>query len=320
MPELFTDAQSAAGFVVSQTQNIETEVYKIKYPAFNYADFVPVVTEGSPWASGTTFYTMDIVGKTEWLGNEANDIPYTDLLRDTGSAPYYARGGAYRWSLMELNRAAMLGISLGTEKASGTRSVMERFLFDLAITGDTEKSMKGLINYTGVTAGDVAANGSDSLNTAWSGKDADEIIADIRIGFDAIRTATGQVFTPDTLAVPPNLYSLLATRRISSGGDGVMSILDYISTVFGKAYKTPFTVESLRQLTGADPGGDGRALLYAKTREVVRFHLPRPFQFQPVFQKNSLEWEQVGFAVTGGTEVRVPKAMIYMDGVQDDTP
>lgn len=320
MPEMFTDAQSAFGFVRSETQNIETEIYKIKYPAFNYADFIPVVTEGSPWASGTTFYTMDTVGKTEWLGNEANDIPYTDLLRDQGSHAYYARGGAYRWSLMELNRAAMLGISLGTEKAAGTRSVMERFLFDLAISGDTEKDMKGFINYTGITAGDVLANGSGTLNTDWSGKTADQIIADIRIGFDAIRAATGEVELPDTLAVPSATYSMLATKRISSGGDGTMTVLDYISTVFGKAYNTPFTIRPLRQLAGADAGGDGRAVLYKNARDVLRFHLPRPFQFQPIFQKNSLEWEQVGFAVTGGTEIRLPKAMIYMDGIQDDTP
>lgn len=320
MPDIFRDAQSAFGFVRSETQNIEAEVYKIKYPAFEYGSYIPVVTEGSPWASGTTFYTMDTVGKTEWLGNEANDVPYTDLLRGTGSAPYYARGGAYRWSLMELNRAAMLGISLGTEKASGTRMVMERFLFDLAMTGDSEKSMKGMINNASVTAGDVAANGTDTLNTAWSGKTADQIIADIRIGFDAIRTATRETYLPDTLALPPNTYSLLATKRLSSGGDGTMSVLDYISTVFGKAYNTPFTIRSLRQLTGADAGGDGRGVLYQRTREVLRFHLPRPFEFQPIFQKNSLEWEQVGFAVTGGTEVRIPAAMLYLDGIQDDTP
>lgn len=320
MHGIFQDAQSAFGFVRSETQNIESEVYRIKYPAFNYADFVPVVTEGSPWASGTTFYTLDTVGKTEWLGNDANDIPYTDLLRDTGSHPYYARGGAYRWTLMEINRAAMLNISLGTEKASGTRQIMERFLFDLAITGDDEKDWKGLINYGGVTAGDVLGNGTDSLNTAWSGKTPDQIIADIRIGFDLIRTQTRETFLPDTLALPSATYSVLATKRISAGGDGTMSVLDYINAVFGKAYRTPFMIEPLRQLAGADPGGDGRAVLYKKSREVLRFHLPRPFQFQPVFQKDSLQWEQVGFAVTGGTEIRVPKAVLYMDGIQDDTP
>lgn len=319
MPELFTDAQSAQGFVISQTQNIETEVYRIKYPAFNYADYIPVITEGSPWASGTTFFTMDVVGKTEWLGNQANDIPYSDILRDTGSQSYYARAGAYRWSLMELNRASMLNISLSSEKAAGTRLIMERFLFDLAMTGDTEKGMKGFLNNASVTAGDVAANGTGTLNTDWSGKTADQIIADIRIGFDAVRTATRETYIPDSLAVPPNTYSMLATKRISSGGDGTMSVLDYIVTVFGKAYNVPFSVRGLRQLYAADPGGDGRGVLYKRDKDVVRFHLPRPFQFQPVFQKNSLEWEQVGFAVTGGTEMRIPKGAIYLDGIEKDT-
>lgn len=318
MPTPFLDAQSALGFVVSQTQNIEAEVYRIRYPAFDYASLLPVLTEGAAWATGTTFYTMDTVGKTEWLGNEANDVPYTDITRGEGSAAYYTRAGAYRWSLPELNTANMLGIALGTEKASGVRRIMERFLFDLAVSGNSEKAIKGIANYTGVTSGDVPANGTGSV-TWWAAKTADQILADINDGIQDVRVATGTVYTPNTLLVPDAVFADLATRRISSGGDGAMTVLDFLrlKNTYTAMTGLPFVVKPLLELGTLDAGGDGRAVLYENTRDVLRFHLPLPFQFLPVHQKNSMQWEQVGLVRTGGTEVRVPKAMIYLDGVWD---
>jgi hypothetical protein len=318
MEQIFQDAQSAYGWVVAQTQNIETEIYNRKYPDANYSEVVPVVTEGNPWAAGTTFYMQDIVGKTEWLGNDANDLPYVELLRDTGSRPYYARGNGYKWNLMEVNRAAMLpnGGRLTADKADGARSVAERSLFNIAIAGDTEKGWDGLINYTGITAADVAANGTGNV-TWWALKTADQIIADITINFNAIGIATKWIEIPDRLAVPPEVLMDLATRRISSGGDGGMTILDYINQTFSRAYNVNFRIVPLRQLTTADPGGDGRAVLYKFARDVVRFHLPRPYMFEPIFQKDTFTWEQLGFYITGGTEIRLPKAVIYMDGVFD---
>lgn len=316
MRQPFTDAQSALGFVVSQTQNIEAEVYRIRYPAFDYASLLSVVTEGSPWATGTTFFTMDTVGTTEWLGNEANDVPYTDIIRGVGEHSFHMRGGAYRWSLPEINMAAMLGIPLTSEKAEGVRRVMERFLFDLATTGNTEKGMKGLINYTGVTAGDVPADGTGAV-TWWADKTPDQILRDINVGIMAVRVATNTVITPNTLLVPEAVFADLATRRISSGGDGTMTVLDFLMVKNSYTAMTgrPLVVKALLELGTADPGGDGRAVLYENSRDVARFHLPLPFQFLPTFQKNSMQWEQVGIVRTGGTEVRLPKGMLYLDGV-----
>lgn len=318
MTEIFRDAQSAMGFVVSQTQNIEAEVYRIRYPMFDYASLISVVTEGFAWATGTTFYTMDTVGKTEWLGNEANDVPYTDIIRGTGEHSFHMRGGAYRWSLPELNLAAKLGINLTGEKAEGVRRIMERFLFDLALTGDTEKGMKGLINYTGVTAGDVPADGAGAT-TWWANKTADQILRDINKGIMDVRVATNTVVTPDTLLVPEGVFADISTRRISSGGDGTMTVLDFLlaKNSYTAMTKRPFTVRPLLELGTADPGGDGRAVLYENSRDVARFHLPLPFMFLPLFQKNSMQWEQVGIVRTGGTEVRLTKGMIYLDGVWD---
>lgn len=314
----FKDAQSAQGFVISQTQNIEAQIYRLRYPQFDLAPLIPIITEGNPWATGTTFFTMDTVGTTEWIGNEANDVPYTDVIRGTGEHPFHMRGGAYRWSLPEINLAAKLGLALTSEKAEGVRRIIERFQFDLGLTGNVEKSMKGLINWTGVTAGDVPANGTGNV-TWWAAKTPDQILADINNGIMSIRSATNTVITPNTMLVPDPVFADLSTRRISAGGDGTMTVLDFLRVKNSYTAMTglPFTVRPLLELNTADPGGDGRVVIYENTRDVVRFHLPLPFQFLPAFQKNSMQWEQVGFIRTGGTEVRTPKGIVYLDGVWD---
>jgi hypothetical protein len=312
----FRDAQSALGFVIPQTNNIEAEVYNIRYPEFDYRSLVPVITEGFAWATGTTFFTQDVVGSTAWIGNEANDFPYADLLRGTGEASFYMRGSAYRWSLPELNLANKLGIPLTSEKAAAVRMFVERFLFDLALAGNTDKAIKGLINQSGVTAGDVPADGTGSV-TWWADKTVDQILRDINTGIMAARAATNTIYTPNTLLVPEGVFTDLATRRISSGGDGTMTILDFLreKNAYTAMTRQPFTVRPLLELSTADPGGDGRAVLYRNERNVVRFHLPLPFQFLPVFAKNAMQWEQWGICRTGGIEVRTPKGMIYLDGV-----
>jgi hypothetical protein len=52
---------------------------------------------------------------------------------------------------------------------------------------------------------------------------------------------------------------------------------------------------------------------YDNSREVVRFHLPGPHEFLPPFQKGSMTYEVGGIMNVGGTEVRLPKAIVYRD-------
>jgi hypothetical protein len=48
---------------------------------------------------------------------------------------------------------------------------------------------------------------------------------------------------------------------------------------------------------------------------VLRFHLPGPHEFIEPFRKSSMTWEVAGIMNTGGTEIRLPKGLIYRDGI-----
>jgi hypothetical protein len=118
MPTPFQDAQSAIGFVNEQLRNIETDVYSARYPNFDISQHVDVVTQGSRWATGTTFFSMDGAGESKWIGGKASDFPFVSLDRSRFTRDFYMRGTGYEWDLVEVNRALMLGIPLGDEKAA----------------------------------------------------------------------------------------------------------------------------------------------------------------------------------------------------------
>lgn len=313
------DAQSALGFLTPAYYNLETTVYEIKYPEFNYARLVPVITEGNPWAQGTLFYTSDSTGQAKWQAGGAFDIPYADVNRQQLSAAFHMAAIGYEWNLEEVNRARMTGQDIGGDKARAARRVAEQFLWYLAMTGNTEKNMTGLLNDPNVTAADVPANGGGT-STFWINKTPAQILADINDGISGVNTGTNETEQANTVILPTGIRDMLASTQLSSGSD--KTILNYLMENNSYTAETgqPLTIAASRALATADPGGDGRAVIYRRAPDVVRFHLPMPHQFLPPFQKASMVWEVAGIMRTGGTEVRLPKAIRYLDGIVDSTP
>jgi hypothetical protein len=312
----FTDAQVALGFVMPAFYNVERTVYQTKYQAFDYASLIPVVTEGNEWARGVTFRSSDIAGNAEFLSGKGFDMPYAGVSQTQHMKGFELAGIGFEWSLEEIQVAAMEGRQLSSEMADAARKVAERRLWGIALSGTTEKNWKGLINDSNVTAADVAANGTGSV-TWWAAKTPDQILADINAGLTGIFTDTKGAEFGDTVLLPASLWDYLASTPRTSTSD--TTILNYLieNNAYTARTRRPLTVQGLFELNTADPGGDGRAVIYARNPDVVRFHLPMPHKFLPPFQKSSMTWEVAGIMRTGGTEVRLPKAVRYLDGIVD---
>lgn len=313
------DAQSALGFLTPAFYNLEATVYQTKYPSFDYASLIPVETTGNPWAVGTLFYTSDSTGQAKWQAGGAFDIPYADVNRTQLTAPFHMAAIGYEWNLEEVNRQRMEGIDIGADKASAARRVAEQFLWTLAMTGNDEKNMTGLLNDPNVTAADVPANGALS-STFWYDKTPAQILKDINDAISGIYTGTNETEMANTVVLPTAIRDYLASTQLSSGSD--QTILSYLQANNSYTAETgqPLMIRANRALATADPGGDGRMVTYRRAPDVLKFHLPMPHQFLPPFQKASMVWEVAGIMRTGGTEIRLPKAVRYSDGILDSTP
>ncbi|KWW18810.1 hypothetical protein AS889_04595 [Pseudomonas putida] len=311
----FEDAQAALPFVIAQGRNIETRVYQRRYPAFNYAAHVPVVTEGQPWAIGTTFFTVDTAGEAKFLSGAGTDMPFNQITRDQASHDFAMIGSGWEWNLEEINQAALYGVNLNDTKAMSAADKVERLLNDIAMRGSTEKNWTGLLNSTIVSRTDAAATGTGS-STFWANKTVDQILADINGVLSSVRTNTSEVEWADTLRMPPDAFRDLATRRMGAG-DGFMTVLEFIrrNNIYTAETGQALDIQPLREARNASQDGGGRLVAYRKDPEVVRFHLPMPRRVLAPRQKSIMGFETGIIARTGGTEIRLPGAFAYLDEI-----
>lgn len=320
MPIDFHDAQQAAGFIVPQYYNIEATVYQIKYPSFDYASLIPVVTEGNEWGRGTLFYSSDSVGKAEFLSGKGFDMPYADVNRSQFLKQFELAGVGYEWTLEEVSTASIEGRNLSNEKAVAARRVAEQWNWNIAMTGigpgytASEKGWTGLINDANVPATTAAATGTGATTT-WSTKTPDNILADINLAIEGVHTTTNETEVADTVLLPFSRWSYLArTARSTTGDDTILSYL-MRNNAYTAETGQALTIRSLRALNTAGSGSTARMVVYRRDPEVLRYHLPMPHRFLPPFQKSSMTWEIAGIMRTGGVEIRLPKAVSYIDGI-----
>ena len=323
-PQAMYDAQQqAAGFVLPQFYNIESTVYQRKYPSFEYEQFMPVVTAGSEWARGTTFFSGDIAGMANWLSGYGFDMPYASVSREQFLRAFHLAGVGYEWNLEEISTAMLEGRNMTAEKADAARQVAQQFLWNIAMTGRnpgaaaSEKGWTGLLNDPNVPAADVPANGTGNV-TWWAAKTPDQILDDINAALDLVVTQSLETEMADTVLLPSSQFRLLGQRPRSSTSDTTILAFLRAHNVYTEQTGRPLNIRGLRNLETADPGGDGRMIVYRNDPQVLRFHLPMPHRFLEPFRKGSMTWEVAGIMRTGGTEIRLPKAMVYRDGIVDN--
>lgn len=308
----FTDAQQALGFVRPQFYNIEATIYEVKYPSFDYASLIPVVTEGNEWARGTLFRSTDSAGRAEFLSGKGFDMPYADVTTQQFTKGFELAGIGYEWSLEEISVAALEGRNLDDDKARAARRVAEQFLWGVAMVGG-EKGWTGLLNDPQVPAAAAAAGAGGG--TEWSSKTSDEVIRDFNQGLLGIIATTQETEDADTVLLPTSRHLYLASTPRGGGTD--MTLLEFLqkNNVYTQKTGSPLTIRGFRGLETAGVGGSKRMVTYRRAPDVVRFHLPMPHKFLPPFQKGSMAWEIAGIMRTGGTEIRLPSAMSYIDRI-----
>ena len=307
-----SDAQVGLAFLTPQLYRIETEVYMTRYPSFDITRFMSVDTSGSMWDVGTLVYSMDNVGQAEFMAGGAFDMPYASTKMAQATLPYQLAAIGYEWNTQEMQRAAMLGRSLSSDKAQAAKQAADRFIYGLAMTGKTprgeaEKGGTGFTNNGSAPSAQVAADGTGS-SRLWSAKTPDQILRDVNEALTAVETGTGETSIATDLILPTTKYNYIASTRIDNTGVTVLQFLQQNNSAGER-----LNIQKSRALETAGTGGTARMVAYENNPQVVKFHLPGPHTFLPAFQKSSLVYEVGGIMNVGGVEIRLPKAVVYRD-------
>ncbi len=300
--------QANLGFVESQTAYVEAGVYRARFPAIRYPGLIPVDYSAPEWIKTITYYSMDITGKADWIGDRASDIPVVGTALGQDETAIQMAGIGYDYGLEEINQAQMLGMNLPGEKAAAARLIYERTVDNIAFTGDVEKGWKGLYNNASVTA--ISASTGD-----WLTATEDEILGDVNELLGGVYTATNEIAMADTLLLPSLKLQHIASRRLGDG-NGSLTILQFLqqANVYTAETGNQLTIRGARGLNAAGAGATARMVAYRRSPEVLKMHIPMRHRFLPV-QIQGLTFKVPGIFRLGPLDIRLPKEVRYSDGI-----
>jgi hypothetical protein len=222
----------------------------------------------------------------------------------------------YYWTLEETGQEAMISgptINRVMERAKAARRASEEMIDRIAFFGDTTKGWTGLTNDPNVTITGAPADGTGS-SALWSTKTANQMARDIGLILSGVYTNSLTTEIADTLLLPPDRFTALAQSLVTNTA---VTGLNLVQT--GNAYTAltgnPLTIRTVRGLETAGAGGVARAIAYRRAPEILKLHLPMPFNFRSPMQVTALRFDVPGIFRTGGVEVRRPKSMQYLDGI-----
>jgi hypothetical protein len=308
------DSQQALGFLLQQTSYIEQEVYRIQYPDIIYPQLVPVDTSANEWAKSITYFSLDRVGQADWFDGMASNMPVADINRAKYEQTIEMAGIGYRYTLEELGHAMMVpGTNLSSERAEAARRAYEEFMDRLARVGDSRKGVTGLFNNASVTREDAIADGTGS-SALWTAKSADQIVRDVNNSLLGVYENSLTVEMADTVLLPIAAMTTLAQKRVENT---TMNALQYLkeNNLYTQQTGAPLMIRGVLDLSDAGSGGVGRMVTYRRDPRVVKFHVPMPHRFLPVWQTGPITFDVPGIFRVGSVDIRRPGAFRYVDGI-----
>ena len=318
-----------------ELENIEAQVYEIKYPDLKGRSMLPAFGGLSPTDETWTWRIMDKhLAEADEAELTTDEIPTVDVLMAETHSGFVDIVQGYGYTIDEIQKSQRLGRPLDLTRATLAREAVERKFDSMIALGSKNASLNGLygllnqpldtasgfVHSVSVASGDLTA-GASGTGTVWDPNAASnactvkEIVRQLNQAFAYVTVGTNMIHRPDTLVLDTKTYTAWETTPASladanySASD--KSLLDYIK---GQC-KWLKNIDWWLKCNTAGPSSKARAVLYEKKQENGCYGISREFTQMPVQVKNFKFWIPC-FGKCGGVKIRYPKSMVYIDGIQ----
>lgn len=307
-----------------QLRFVEAELYEVEYPALMHREFIPQDNTTPVWAETIATRVIDRIQQAEIISDFADDLPMVDVDLTEDYTPVKAIGNGYKYSHRDLQKATAPGATrIDAERAKTARAAIERKLDELACFGQAGTGLKGFLNHDGV---DIETAATVDGDTTWAekvigdptnGSGPKAIVADMTTVVNAVNEGTQDIWQATDLVLPVELYNLANSTPFSSEGGSDRTILEWFRMNHNGQNGTPrVNVRKWWRLNSANAAGDGgRIMAYAKSPEIVVEKAVMPFTQLPP-QARGLAFLIYCWALTGGTVIKRPKGVKYLDGAE----
>lgn len=301
------DANESA-FFKKELEMVKSGTYDTKYKPNKILTIIPISNEASPAVAEITWRSFSRVGVAKMVSDYATDFPRVDIYGVEYSVKPKGIGSAYGYSIEEIRRAQMAGLSLETRRASAARRAIEDKMATIALTGDTATNLRGFISSTDIMTEYTVASGGTGGTKTWSTKTSELILADMHGIVHGVVNSTNGIETPDTLLLPLEQYNLISTKRLGDGSD------ETVMSYFLKTNQYIKRIEWLNELTDAGGAGEDRMIAFVNDPEHLTLEIPLMFE-QYEADKKGMSYEVPCYAKCAGLIFYYPASASYADSI-----
>lgn len=228
------------------------------------------------------------------------------------TTPIFAKTMKTRWTLAEIEKAALAGMPLETQLFEALNTDNQLKIDRLHYTGSQKYGFGGLLNHGSVLNVGPVANGAGGTPN-FETKTPEEILADVNEILRSVWVATGLAVMPNRVLVSQRIMSALSIPIAPLSG---VSILKYLQDnaickiIDGKDLE----IVPVKWASGAGAAGTDRMAAYVPGLDNLASI------FSPMQQYGAMEVRDVAFHqhyrfAFGGLHLRYPEKMAYRDGL-----
>lgn len=291
-------------FFQRELEQILTEQFDIKYAGLKARQLVPVNNNIDPGTESVTYRSFESVGAAKLISDYSADFPSVNVKGTESTSIIKSYGASFHYSIQELRAGARNGRGLDRMRAASARKVLDLALDNVASTGDSAASLKGLLNQSSTLTFTLGTKTAGGLT--WAVATSDEIIADLFGIVNKIRVDTKEVENPTRILLPTAMHTIAASKPRSSTSD--VTVLNFF-----KMSNPGIEVMPWERLTGAGSGATNRIVAYDPQAMNVQLLMAVEYE-QMVPEPRNMSYVVNCHMRTGGVIAPYPQSICYADG------
>lgn len=291
-------------FLARELETILSRAFEVQYADIKYSRLIPISTEVNPADNSFTYRVFDKQGSMKIIGDKADDLPRSDVLRREVTHPVRSLGGSFAYTIQEARAAAKVpNLNLEQRRANAVRRAYEETVQEIAYFGDAASGMKGFFNNSQIDKL-VPSKWFDAADLT-----TDEALALLNEPATRLVQNSNMKESPNTMLVPYDVYRYVSTTPRSSTSD--TTVMEF----FLRTNPMIKAIEPINELEAAKSGGrlsKDRIIVYDRSPEKLQLHIPQPLEFLPPLRKN-LEYSVAAHSRIAGTAIYYPKSVLVME-------
>lgn len=300
----------AAGvFLVGELERLD-QTLNLPLVSYKWSRDMPLRSDVSIADEQSSFTNTDLAaagganpnGKN-WIGKNSTAIAKTNLYIEKTAQPLTLWGMELGWTLPELASAQQLGRPIDTQMYDAMQMKWNMDIDEQVYIGDSDLGITGLLNLLQVTPISAAK--------AWATATPDEIVQDFNLILSQAWVNSGYAICPRKVGLAPELFSLLASKKVSDAGN--ISVLEYvkINCIAFQENGEPLEIVSMKWASKRGAAGAHRVVAYTQDEKFIRFPLVpmlnTPLEYRGLYQLTTY------YGRLGQVETPYGNTISYMD-------